>query len=61
MSDTQTVARTIPERPRPTLSDADLRAIEAEMDDSVPIYVPTLIRDLREARELLARLMEARR
>lgn len=44
-----------------TLTDRDLDEIEAQMDDSVPIYVPTLIRDLREARDLLARLMEARR
>lgn len=44
-----------------TLTDRDLDEIERQMDDSVPIYVPTLIRDLREARDLLARLMEARR
>lgn len=44
-----------------TLTDRDLDDIEAQMDETVPIYVPTLIRELREAREQLARLMEARR
>lgn len=61
MSDTQTLTRSTPERSRPSLSDADLRDIEAQMDDSSPIYLPTLIRDLREARELLALLVEGRR
>ena len=61
MSDTQTLARSTPERPRPSLSDADLRDIEAQMDDTSPIYLPTLIRDLREARELIALMVEARR
>lgn len=44
-----------------TLTDRDLDEIEAQMDSTVPIYVPTLIRELRDARELLARLIEARR
>lgn len=60
MADTN-LARTAPTRTRATLTDADLDNIEAEMDDSVPVYVPTLIRDLREARELLAALVETRR
>ena len=46
---------------RPTLTDRDLSEIEAQMDDTVPVYVPTLIRELRAAREALALLTEARR
>ena len=36
------------------LTDADLDAIEVQMDDTVAIYVPTLVRELREARAALA-------
>jgi len=50
-----------PTIPRATLSDRDLNEIEAQMDDTVPIYVPTLIRELRAARQALALLLEARR
>lgn len=36
--------------PRPEgLTDADLDAIEAQLDSSVPYYVPTLVRMAREA------------
>lgn len=44
-----------------TLTDRDLDEIEAQMDDTVPIYVPTLIRELREARQVVRTLTEARR
>jgi len=33
-----------------TLTDRDLDEIEAQMDDTVPVYVPTLIDELRRAR-----------
>lgn len=36
------------------LTDADLDQIEAQMDDTSPIYLPTLLRELREARAALA-------
>lgn len=45
----------------PILSDADLDQIEAQMDETSPIYLPALIRELREARTLIAALVEARR
>ena len=41
-----------------TLSDSDLDAIEAQVNDDTPIYVLTLIRELREARQALALLAE---
>lgn len=41
------------------LTDADLDQIEAQMDDTSPIYLPTLLRELREARKLLRVLTEA--
>jgi len=44
-----------------TLSHADLDQIEAQQDETSPIYLPTLIRELREARELIALLVETRR
>ena len=44
-----------------TLSDADLDAIESQITDDVPVYVLTLIRELRASRALVASLMEARR
>lgn len=47
--------------PRATLSWRDLDDIEAQINDDTPIYVLTLIRELREARELIALLVEARR
>jgi len=34
-----------------TLTDRDLDEIEAQMDSTVPIYVPTLVRELRQARK----------
>lgn len=44
-----------------SLTDSDLDQIEAQMDDTSPIYLPALIRQLRDARELIALLVEARR
>lgn len=44
-----------------TLTDSDLDQIEAQMDETSPIYLPALIRELRDARELVALLVEARR
>ncbi len=44
-----------------SLTDSDLDQIEAQMDDTSPIYLPALIRELRDARELIALLVEARR
>lgn len=61
MSDTQTVTQATSARPRPALSEADLRDIECQINDDTPVYVFTLIRDLRDARELLAQLVEVRR
>ena len=49
------------ERPRPTLSDRDLAEIEYQIDDDTPVYVPTLIRELRDARAALALLSEGLR
>lgn len=46
---------------RATLSGRDLDDIEAQINDETPIYVLTLVRELREARELIALLVEARR
>ena len=44
-----------------TLSDSDLDQIEAQLDETSPIYLPALIRELREARAIIASLVEARR
>ena len=44
-----------------TLTDRDLDEIEAQMDSTVPIYVPTLIRELRETRKALKAALDAHR
>lgn len=44
---------------RPKLSDALLDEIERQIDDDTPVYVWTLIRELRESRKLLRVLTEA--
>ena len=44
---------------RLTLTDADIDQIEQQMDHTSPIYLPTLVRELREARRLLRVLTEA--
>ena len=45
--------------PTATLTDDDLDQIEAQQDETSPIYLPTLIRELRETRRLLRVLTEA--
>ncbi len=43
------------------LTDRELDDIEAQLDETAPIYIHTLIRELREARKLVRSLGEAAR